>query len=209
MRRFNTFRHVAVAIASLLLILWSPSASANLIVNGSYESPFDEVHWTGNYITAGSSAGYHPNTATDGSYIAGFGGGATPTPPPGYISQEFPTSPGQQYDLEFDYGVYGSPVAQSMQVSVVGQSTVLDVVVSHTSNIGHTTPDAIHSWQTQTFVFTADSALSTLRFFDVSTSGLSTDSALDRISIAAVPEPSTALLIGLGLSALAVRREKR
>jgi hypothetical protein len=96
-----------------------------------------------------------------------------------------------------------------MQITVVGQSTVLDVVVSHTSNLGHTTPYQIFSWQTKTFSFTADSTLSTLRFFDVSTSGLSTDSGLDRVSIVAVPEPNTALLLGIGLSALAATSRRR
>jgi len=120
---------LGLVVGFMLALGWSPSASANLIVNGSFESPFDGVHWTGNYITAGNSAGHGPHTATDGSHLLGFGGGAIPTPPPGYISQEFPTAPGQQYDLEFDYGVHGDPVAQSMQITVARQSTVLDVVV--------------------------------------------------------------------------------
>ena len=193
-------------LMGLMSFGWSVPVNANLIVNGSFEDVFDGAHWAGNVITAGSSAGFHPGSATDGDYIVGFGGGSAPPPPPGVLSQAFPTSVGQQYQLEFDYGSIGNAVAQFMNVRVVGQSTLLDVDVSYTSYLGYT----VHAWQTQVFLFTADSPLSTLTFSDISDPyvGHSTDSAIDRVSIAPIPEPSTALLLGLGLAGMAIRKRR-
>ena len=193
----------AVLTVVAMLFGWDSATSANLLSNGSFEGPLGPSNWTSSWIAPGTPLGAPTNQATDGSYDMHFGSGSNPQPPPHVISQSFSTAPGQQYQLEFDYGAFGLAVPQYLQVSVLGQTSVLDVVVTHTPQ---TYPS--HSWHTEILPFIADSSLSTLTFADAGDPwvGHSTDGVLDRVSIIPIPEPSAALLFGMGLVGLTARR---
>ena len=206
-RRRSSHRILRGPIAMLILATcFVPNSSeANFIQNGSFEEPFGEGGWTGNYISQGSSAWFNPLT-TDGEYLIGFGSGDSPPPPAAYYGQSFPTNPGEDYVLEFDYGVYGNPVPQSLEVALHGDGLLHESTVLHASSLGHMSPYQMHAWITVRIEFVADSPTTTLTFLDVSDPlvGHSTDSAVDRVSV--VPEPTTALLLGLGLAGMAARR---
>jgi len=61
---------------------------------------------------------------------------------------------------------------------------------------------------TSTFTFTATEATGVLTFTDTSDGTTGIDTGLDNISIVAVPEPSSAALLGLGGLAFMLRRRK-
>src|SRR5689334_10860532 len=91
---------IRIVVAALSLI--AAAAQAQIITNGSFEN--DYTGWTasGHQGIATNDAN-HP--ATDGSKVNALNvndqnSNAT-------LSQTFPTTPGQRYDLAFDYGCVG------------------------------------------------------------------------------------------------------
>ncbi len=156
------------------------STVTNGLINGSFEQ--DYTGWT-----ASGNMDIQTSTATDGVKAVRFNAGQKT--PNGVLSQSFATTAGQLYALEFDYGVY-SPVRQREQrlsVTVRGTAVLLSQVVSRTAL------NSAVQWTSHTYAFTADSAVTTLTFQDVSPTSDSIDSYLDNVRVeVSTPPPVTA-----------------
>jgi uncharacterized protein DUF642 len=129
----------------------------------------------------------------------------------GEIFQSFATTPGDVYNLSFEYANNPQPgpsSSGSMNVLVTGTTTLLDQNVTHSGSLFTNMNYQLFSQD-----FTADSATTTLRFEALTKSGFGI--ALDAVSVnpttAAVPEPALVGPIGVGLVALlfAIRRQRR
>ena len=168
--------------------------SQNLLVNGSFELGLSMWNASG-AVEARGDRGF-----TDGSAAAVFGFGNVL--PSGALTQSFATIPGQQYELQFDYGIFGTgdPFQGALRVQVGSSS--LDVLLTGIP------PGMPPSFHTLSLLFTPTSSLSTLSFRDLSQSSQTIDFVLDRASVRAVPEPSLISLLFLG-SALLVWRAWR
>ncbi len=115
---------------------------------------------------------------------------------------------GQQYAVTFDWASgqqsgYTGTTYEALQVSLGDQSQSTATVTNVSKGF---TP-----WQQQTFIFTADGATDTLNFLANGTpNGLPPMVLLDGVSFAAVPEPASLAMVGIGLAATAgVRRYRR
>ncbi len=203
-----------LAIATLIATLALPlSANAATIVNGSFEQGaapggFTQVGTGGSNITgwtvASGSVDYIGNywQAADGSRSVDLAGGQ-----PGIIQQVLSTVIGQVYAVSFF--IARNPdrpeTPRNGFVTWTGagnQSFSFNNANTTRSNMG---------WEQRTVQFTATSASTTLGFgADPATSQGAFGPALDNVTIAAVPEPSTwlMLLAGFGLVGGVMRRRK-
>lgn len=196
-------------------------AYANLLTNGSFEDAEDFAGWDfsgtvqiqtdpGDLTTTNSN---YRVGQTDGSRAAAFNYTGTGVND-GIISQSFSTEIGQTYTVSFDYGLYGvsgSGVSADLNVAVTGITTLYSALYTDDtgSEGGYVLTTNAGSYSSYSFTFVADSISSTISFSDAATSQMGgNDTALDNISITAIPEPSTFALLG-GLAALGLVAAKR
>jgi hypothetical protein len=198
----------------ILAVLTAANCSGQIIVNGSFESPvltanqnyfgaFSFAGWSGASTGGTGNAGLAVGTdfglsPYDGNQAFSFNGN---NPAPGtYIEQTFNTIAGQSYSVGFAVGRNGSAPSQFLEL----QGQVFNSSGSQLA-ILNATPPAGNSYSIYTFTFLADSATSRLRFTDISSSNPLTDVFIDGVSVAAVPEPPTWVLMAASLAALVWR----
>ena len=169
------------------------AAAQNLIVNGSFEDgPHDPSDIILNWDIGGTGAVHSAaQGATSGDYsaalsIGGNSEGST-------MSQTFATTIGQAYMVEFDAGVFGTRDGDPLKlnIGVVGNGTLVNSTI--------TPPDAFtpiassvlfHHYR---YVFTANSATTTLVFTDVGLANANADVEIDTVSVlpTTLPTPTT------------------
>ena len=199
-------KFAAGAIATLAL---SATANASLIVNGGFEST--DVNggaggwqwysssnvdgWDGSNIEIwrdfGSIGAYEGEQHAELNAHPSDGGAFS-------IFQTFATDPGQVYELSFAYGARRNN-NESFQVQIDGAGSLLDRLMDD-----HT----VNSWSTFSYVFTADSTSTTLRFTSVTPETGTVGNFLDAISVVSVPAPGTLLLLSTALFGLRLRRKQ-
>src|SRR5690349_5548518 len=190
-------RTLPMLIAALLTIVGS-AAQANVISNGSFETPVTSTlivvgagdptitNWTvglvGVDLVDAAGNGFVNGAAADGEQYLDLDG----SPGPGSISQTFATTPATQYTLSFAYANnYTTPgTAQALVQVADGANTYLSDIISHgTSASGNL------DWTSYpAFTFTAQQATTTLSFMSMS-GGVFGGVLLDKIEVNAVPEP--------------------
>lgn len=146
--------------------------TSRAIIDGSFESNAQGWTTSGNYLIAGSNL-----PATHGSKLLVFNGAQST--PNGSASQTIPTIPGETYHVEYDLGVYGTAnIAQTMQITVVGNSTLYSNVENMvgTGALGTT-------WTSKSFQFVADSTSAVVTFHDVSATTNDADLLLDDVRL--------------------------
>lgn len=149
----------------------------------------------------GSANGLPAASSSGGKFIAADGAFEQ-----GPISQSITgLSVGRTYALTFDWagaqqsGFTGATTEQ-WKVSLGGDTRYTPVV----NNVSH----GFTGWITQTFTFTATAATELLSFLAIGTPpGVPPFSLLDGVSMQAIPEPSSSLILAAGAVAMAgVRR---
>ena len=194
--------------AMLLILCVAGAASANLITNGSFENPDDpDVNFltlpNGSTAIPGWMVGgsvdwirnYWP--ASDGDWSLDLAGDM----PGAVLSNYFPTTPGQWYEVEFDMA--GNPdrgYDKALIGIAYGSSTLTLVNFSFEQALGDKTN---MGWQTKSFNFLADWEETLLVFGDATLEVGPWGAAIDNVRVAPVPEPATMLLLGAGLIGLA------
>jgi choice-of-anchor C domain-containing protein len=211
---------VGFALALSVAAASATPAQANLLVNGSFESPafggrFLVINpgqepagfgWTvgGNNVDIFNDTIFGPSFTFDGNQALDLVGNNNI----GSIAQTFATVAGETYTLSFAFSSNPSANIASAAVSITdGLESLLSETIEHsTSSAGN--PD----WTmfSMTFVATGDSA--TLEFLSI-LGGRDAGILLDAISIegpsASIPEPGTLSLLGAGLAGLGMLRIRR
>lgn len=187
---------------------FSVASAQNVIINGDFETgPYDTIGVVSDWVVAGNVGEVGDEGFTSPSHAAAFSLGGNSEG--NMLSQSFATTMGQVYTLDFDAGVYGvrSLGPLQLQVQVIGSETLLDQTVTPPYN-GNFNPAPFDHFD---FMFTADSALTTLKFIDIGLGNNAADVILDTVVVeaTAIPEPSSVALTAVGIGALVPLLRKR
>ena len=207
-------------IPTLLAIafVFALSARANLITNGSFETPLAPVGGFTNYPTGSTAITGWTVTGPEASIVNGTyspGGGFTFPAEDGIqwldltgdgsnvfegVKQTVSTVSGTSYDLSFYVGnISGGPwgTTSTAEVQINGASVATETNSTSSSTL---------AWQKFTIPFTATSASTTIEFDNRDPIG-DNSNGLDNIDIevapAATPEPGSIVLLGSGFLGLA------
>jgi hypothetical protein len=167
----------------------SRPASADILVNGSFETG-DFTGWaTNGGFLAVSTAGFDGLNPSDGTFFASMGtvGGL------GTIAQDFATTAGNTYELTYTLASDGGTPNEF--ATVVNGNILFDQV-----NIPQ------QGMTLYTFDFVATGATSNLTFFEQNDPGFL---GLDAVAVRSVPEPSAIALFGVGAIGLVAALRKR
>lgn len=178
-------RKLTVITLFLAFVFVPGLGAANIVLNPGFETGLFLPEWVQSGDT--SATGVCFGCGYSGSWGAEFG----PVFGFGYITQTLATTPGVEYDLSF--------------------------WIADTEGAG------FEVWWGGSLIYSEGSVPDygwTQRVFTVTASGASTDLAFgfynppdyyyfDDVNVQAIPEPSSLILAGLGVAALALRRRKR
>ena len=227
--------------ASLLGLVLASSARANILVNGALDkdaTPLNQYNLvvlttaqnntalTGWTITSGS-VDIVPNSywqASDGGYSVDLTG----TPGIGAIAQTVATIAATQYTLTLDLAANPEP-GPLLEAGTTKRLLVEALAANGTTVLASTEYDVTKGahtlqsmgWATNTFIFTATGATSTIRLSAVAplnipngatSSTVFCGPAIDNLNLfptgSPAPEPTSLCLLGVSASALLLRRRR-
>jgi len=157
------------------------------LVNGNFETgPFDSNGTVSGWSVYGvSQAAVRTEAATSGSHSVAFGPGGDFQDD--ILSQQFFTTPGRAYSIDFDAAVYGvSDSVQMLRVRLIGDSAVFQQMVS--PPYFSTFDSSAIQLQHYHFVFSAESSVSTIEFSNVGLDNHDADVVLDTVQVVPVPQ---------------------
>ena len=178
------------AVIALFPLL--PGHAQNLLLNGDFEAGPHVGNIITDWVVTGAGhahAAMEGATSGDRSAALSIGADSEGT----LLSQSFPTSIGQTYVAEFDAGIFGVRSGSPLQlnVQVLGTENLLDRAITPPEAFTFTAGDVVfHRYR---FLFTADSAATTLRFTDIGLGNASADIVIDTVSVVPtiLPLPTT------------------
>ncbi|MBC7710696.1 MAG: DUF642 domain-containing protein [Rhizobacter sp.] len=200
-----------IALIMTVALSASQFAEANLITNGGFELSNSATATPTGWVNIGHSDGIityaaFGTPAYEGLNFYDLGGYGNAAGPIGDgIGQSFATIVGQTYKVTFGLSAENASGVETL--TVAAGSASIDYVLSIDGK-----GTFKRAFTTETFDFTATSALTTLSFVHTAGPGGANDPMIDGVSversIAAIPEPETyALMLG-GLGMLAFARKR-
>jgi Protein of unknown function (DUF642)/PEP-CTERM motif len=216
------YNRIFAALFGVFMWLGLPSHThANLLVNGSFETPVVTVGSFSNFFSGSTAI---TGWTVFGPAVSIVSGSFSPPPfsfpaqdgvqwldltgptsgPIEGVNQTVTTTPGQTYNLSFYVG--------NIVGGVFGTTSTVGVLIngSQIATETNSNPGTTLTWKLFTVPFTAASASTVIGFENLDTDD---SDGLDNISLdlaptTAVPEPSTWLLFGSGLVGLILWRKR-
>jgi hypothetical protein len=204
----NLSTSIKLVLFAAGLVSISIAGAQNVVVNGDFETgPFETIGTVTGWVVTGNVGDVSGEGFTTASHAAGFSVGGDSQG--NMLSQTLATTIGQSYALDFDAGVFGvrsgGPLMLQIQVLGAGMGTLINDTVTPPYN-GNFNPAPFANYS---YMFTADSTSTILKFTDVGLGNANADVMLDTVEVEETPEPASWALMIAGAVPLGLILRRR